>query len=103
MNNERAYNAAYDVIANVSNPASFSYMENFPGFDRLGLDPDNTADALVADAIIYALQAGESYATNGMDSDKAGRLVAMIRYGIVRTSDIDAALWRYRNPSEPGI
>ena len=97
MDNERAYNAAYDLIANVSNPASFSYMKNFPGFERVGLDPDVTADTIVADAIIYAVRAGVSYQTQGMDSDYAGRLVAMIRYGVVDMRDIDAALWRYRN------
>ena len=97
MNNERAYNAAYDLIANVSNPASFSYMQDFPGYERMGLDPDSEKDLIVADSIIYAVRAGVSYQTQGMDSDYAGRLVAMIRYGVVDMTDIDAALWRYRN------
>ena len=97
MNNERAYNTAYALIANVSNPASFSHMEDFPGYERMGLDPDVAKDSIIADAIIYAVRAGVSYQTQGMDSDCAGRLIAMIRYGVVDMKDIDVALWRYRN------
>ena len=97
MNVEHAHNTTYALIANITNPASFSYMAEFPGFERLGLNPDNAADQIVADAIIYALQAGEQYQHVGMNSHKAGRIEAMFMYGVVDPKRIDEALWRYRN------
>jgi hypothetical protein len=101
MNSERAHNKAYELIASVSTPGSDTYMVDFPGYERLGLDPELPSETIVADAIIYAVRAGEAYQTQGMDSACAGRLEAMIRYSVVDLGEVNAAISRYRNAT-PG-
>jgi hypothetical protein len=96
MNSERAHNKAYELIASVSTPGSDTYMEDFPGYARLGLDPELPSETIIADAIIYAVRAGEIMQAQGMNSVYAGRLEAMIKYSVVDLGEVNAALSRYR-------
>ena len=94
MNNN---NIAYDIVAKITNPASFAYMPDFPGSDKLGLDPVVPTQKLICDAVIYALQAGTFWSEFGDNSAAFGKLEAMLEYGIVTTDQINQAIHTYIN------
>jgi hypothetical protein len=59
------------------------------------------SEAIIADAIKYAIRAGEFLHAQGMNSFYAGRLEAMIGYSVVDLGEVNVALCRYRD-SAPG-
>ena len=89
LTTEQANNATYDLVARLTNPASYDYMPTFPGMDMLGLSPENGDDRLVADAIILAIESGQN--TEGASF---GRLTTMIEFKIINLEKIYHALQR---------
>jgi len=85
FSDETADSMAYGIIA------MFQFKGDFPGCDALGLNPDNPTDKITADAIVYAIQAGKTWAADGDNSNAYGRLSAMISFGIVDVASIKQA------------
>lgn len=106
MDLETAINQTYDIIAKITNPASFSYMAEFPGLDKLGFsESEYTSDTAknVGYVIISALSAGEYWADYGEHTQPYGIIQTMLHYDIVSLGDIEQALWVYRRSNDPPI
>lgn len=84
--------AAYDIIATYSNPSSYAYLDGFPGMDFT----EALSDKTTADALVYALQAGE-----GSDISR-GILIAMLMYGIISVETMKQLEHEIINKNHPG-
>ena len=91
MEDGAAEEAAYDIIAAFSNPSSYAYLDGFPGMDFT----EALSDKTTADALVYALQAGE-----GSDIAK-GTLIAMLMYGIVSLETMKQLEHEITNKNHP--
>lgn len=94
---------AYDAIAKITNPHSFTYMASFPGADKLGLNPDNADDKAVAHLIGLCIRAASDYAECGENSHAYGMVEAMLQYGVVTDEQIERALKNYSDIVNPEI
>ena len=99
ITNELAEKQAYKIVATLCNPASYDYYFNdFPGCDVLGLNPDKSRDKRIADAIVYAIQAGNNQTEIEANNTCAyGQLLTMLQYGLVSYQNILQAIHHRNN------
>lgn len=103
MKQEQADNITYDLVALVSNKASYYYLKDFPIDYKKELNIDQS-EKNVSDAIIYLIKAGMAYKDQGEDSSDYGRVSAMIQYNIVTEYRIKEALkYNYERTSSKEI
>ena len=82
---EKSEHEAYDIVAMITNPSSFYFIQEFPGKHVLKIQ-----DETIIDAILLALKA------NGNKQNSArGSLQTMVRYGIITTKDIQDSLHQW--------
>jgi len=79
---EKSDHEAYDIVAMITNPNSFYFMEEFPGKHVLKIQ-----DETIIDAIFLALKA-----KGNKQNSARGSLQTMVRYGIITKKDIQDAL-----------
>lgn len=99
MEMHEANQMAYDVVAKISNPNSFSYMTEFPGLDKLGFDEkrQHTTKAKNVGFVVHqAISAGEYWVSHGENSAPFGAIQTLLQFDIVQWEDIDNALFHYR-------
>jgi hypothetical protein len=98
MNRELAEQQAREIAAKIIQPYSYYHFPNleFPGMDKLGLDPDDAHDKKMAAAIFHAINIGMA-GTNWDQSYPFGSLATMLEYGIITLANINQALHIYYN------
>jgi len=99
-----ANNQAYDIVAKITNPGSWSYMDEFPGLDKLGFDETAYGDVQtkhIAEIIYCALDAGRKWEQFGDQSYSVGRIATLLEFGIVTMDEIERALWAFRRANDP--
>lgn len=87
----------YGILARITNTASIYHMDDFPGCDALGLDPDDARQKNVATFIARAISAGEMWQEQGDASYPYGYCEAMLECGVVSEVDINNALQKLFN------
>ena len=106
MDSLEANHRAHDIVANITNPGSFSYMIDFPGLDKLGFAEDEYTSnrAKNVGLVVHsALAAGRYWQNHGENSAPFGVIQTMLQFDIVSYADIDQALWKYRRANDPNV
>lgn len=88
--------STYNLIAKITNPSSFYYLDSYPSMPDFGLDHTNSYDKKVFECIFLAIRAGQIGKHNEIPASStflAGRLGAMIDFGIVKIKDVEKAIW----------
>jgi hypothetical protein len=91
FDDETAEQKTYDIVSKVN------FVTKFPGCDALELDPDIEQEKIIADAVIYAIQANQGWPGNSDNTQAFGKLAAMIAFGIVDVEVINDVLLRLEN------
>jgi len=89
---EQADAAAGRLIARITNGLSHDYLEEFPGCDALGLNPDDPDDKLTVHAFGDIFNAVRHWEGRGTNSAPYGHLVALLEYGLTSEEKIKQAL-----------
>ena len=91
---EKSDHESHDIVAMITNPSSFYFMEEFPGKHVLKIQ-----DETIIDAIFLALKA-----KGNKQNSARGSLQTMVRYGIITTKDIQDALhhWMTEKTNQDG-
>ena len=64
------------------------FKAEFPGFDKLGLNPDIPKEKIIGDSIVYAVAAADCFSEFGASSPPFIRLETMLHYDIVSESEV---------------
>jgi hypothetical protein len=95
MTQDEAESEVYEILALANNPASFFYLEEFPGMDKMGLNTGNVQDCLVGECvgeIIRARKEAEFLQADQMRTFPAGCVATKLRFGIIFPDQIRVAI-----------
>ena len=94
IDRETAEQLTYDLVAHVQNQHVQSCLIEFPGYEALGLAPNNAGDYRTAQAIVRLCEAARSWAEHSDNSAGFGGCATMIEFGLVAPDNIRAVLSR---------
>lgn len=89
MTTDMANEQAQTIIARIQ------HWTEFPGMDRLNLDPDDPRDKRIADAIVVAHRAAIAWPKHFEQSADFGRLATMLQYRIITATELEIPITYY--------
>lgn len=91
IDDESANTMTYEVMVR------WQFETERPKYDVLGLDPENPKERVLADAVTYAIRAGQQFSQQNIGSTPFVRLSTMIAFGIVTPSELIELYNRLKN------